>query len=364
MNTPHTTPIRTVVLGFGLSGRVFHAPFIAADPAFELAAVVTTDEQRRADALREYPDVQLLDSAEEVWARADEFDLVVIGTPGATHATLAGAALDAGLHVLTDKPFVPTAEEGRDLIARAEQAGRCLTVFQNRRWDGDFRTVRSLVDTGELGEVRRFESRFEKWQPNPRGSWKTAGTPADGAGVLYDLGSHVIDQALQLFGPVATHDGEFDMHVEIDRRRSQTNSEDDVFLALHHDSGVRSHLWMSSVRPNPGPRFQVVGSEAGYTSWGIDGQEQALKDGVRPGDPGYGTTPSENWGTVSDGERSRQVETLVGDYSDFYRGLAAAIHGTGPLPVNPADSVRVLEIIEQAFARGQVQQTGTAEGRA
>ncbi|MEJ6548853.1 Gfo/Idh/MocA family oxidoreductase [Corynebacterium sp. USCH3] len=351
MTTERVAPIRTVVVGFGLSGRIFHAPFIAADPGFELSAVVTTDEQRRAQARQEYPGIELLGSADEVWSRADEFDLVVIGTPGASHAPLATAALEAGLHVLIDKPFVLTAGEGRDLIARAEQAGRCLTVFQNRRWDGDFRTVRSLVDAGELGEVRRFESRFEKWQPVPRESWKTTGTAADGAGVLYDLGSHVIDQAVQLFGPVASADGEFDMHVEIDRRRGSTESEDDVFLALRHASGVYSHLWMSAVRPAPGPRFQVLGSRAGYTSWGIDGQEQALKDGLRPGDPGFGVTPPERWGVVSAGDESRQVETLRGDYADFYRELGAAVRGERPVPVDPADAVGVLEIIEQAFAK-------------
>lgn len=342
-------PIRTVVLGFGLSGRIFHAPFIHADPAFTLSAVVTTDAQRRADARAEYPDVEILDSADEVWARAGEFDLVVIGTPGASHAPLAAAALDAGLHVLVDKPFVLTAADARDLIARAGRADRRLSVFQNRRWDGDFRTVRSLVEAGDLGEVRRFESRFEKWQPTPRASWKTAGTTADGAGVLYDLGSHLVDQALQLFGPVAWRDGHPDIHVESDRRRPQMNAEDDVFLALRHESGVYSHLWMSAVRPNPGPRFQVVGSRAGYTVWGLDGQEQALKDGLRPGDGGFGEVPRESWGSVNAGEDSRTVETLAGDYAGFYRALGAAVRGEGPVPVDPADAVGTLEIIERAL---------------
>lgn len=356
MSTPISAPIRTAVIGFGLSGRIFHAPFIAADPAFELRAVVTTDGARRAAVREEYPDAELLDSAQDVFARADAFDLVVIGTPGDSHEALASGALDAGLHVLLDKPFVLTAAAGRALIAKARDAGRgegrCLTVFQNRRWDGDFRTVRSLVEAGEFGQVTRFESRFEKFEPTPGESWRYSGRPVDGAGVLFDLGSHVIDQALQLFGPVDLDSAPDSMHVEIDRRRPGTSADDDVFLALHHTSGVRSHLWMSAVRPNPGPRFQVVGSAAGYTSWGLDGQEQALKDGLRPGDAGFGVTPPESWGTVSGEAAPRTVETLDGDYAAFYRQLAAAIRGEGPVPVDPAGSVAVLEVIERALAVG------------
>ncbi|MGP9723940.1 Gfo/Idh/MocA family protein [Corynebacterium sp. AOP40-9SA-29] len=356
MSSTIGTPIRTAVIGFGLSGRIFHAPFIAAAPAFELRAVVTTDGARRAAVREEYPDAELLDSAQDVFARADAFDLVVIATPGDSHEALASEALDAGLHVALDKPFVLTAAAGRALIAKAQDAGRCLTVFHNRRWDGDFRTVRSLIDAGELGEITRFESRFEKFEPTPGDAWRYSGRPVDGAGVLFDLGSHVIDQALQLFGPVDLDSAPDSMHVEIDRRRAGTSADDDVFLALHHTSGVRSHLWMSAVRPNPGPRFQVVGSTAGYTSWGIDGQEQALKDGLRPGDAGFGVTPPESWGTVS-GENSgeaapRTVETLDGDYVAFYRQLAVAIRGEGSVPVDPADAVAVLEIIERALAVG------------
>lgn len=339
------TPIRTVVLGFGLSGRVFHAPHIAADPAYELTAVVTGNPERRAAALEEYPGVRVLDSVDEVWKHTEDVDLVVIGTPSSTHEDLAAKALDAGLHVLVDKPFALTAEGGQALIDKAQDAGRVLGIFQNRRWDGDFLTVSKLIDDGELGEIRRFESRFEKWKPTQDASWKTTSTPEQGGGVIYDLGSHLVDQALQLFGPVR-EDG---VYSETDCRRGITSSEDDAFIALHHVNGVRTQLWMSAVRPAPGPRFQVTGSRAGYTSWGIDGQEQALKDGHRPGDAEVGTTPEERWGTLDDGTGERPVPMLDGDYPAFYSGLAAAIHGTGEVPVDPAGVVEALRIIGKAL---------------
>ena len=180
-------------------------------------------------------------------------------SPSGTHVDLADAALDAGLDVVVDKPFAVTAEEGRALIVKAERLGRRLTVFQNRRWDGDFLTLRELVGAGALGEVRRFESRFEWWQPEPAASWKTEATAREGGGILYDLGTHLIDQAMQLFGPVS------DLYVELARRRPESAADDDVFLALEHASGVTSHLWMSAVAPLFGPRPRAGGGRARRT---------------------------------------------------------------------------------------------------
>jgi predicted dehydrogenase len=283
-----------------------------------------------------------------VWAAADRLDLVVIGSPSGTHAALADAALEAGLDVVVDKPFAVTAEEGRALVAKADRLGRTLTVFQNRRWDGDFRTVRRLVDSGELGEVRRFESRFEWWKPEPPASWKTESSPAEGGGILYDLGTHLIDQAVQLFGPVA------ELSAEIERRRPGAVADDDVFLALRHETGVRSHLWMNAVAPVFGPRFHVLGSRAGYTSWGLDGQEPALIAGALPSDPGFGETPEARWGVLGVDGASHPVPTERGDYGGFYRRLAEALRHGGPVPVDPADAIAVLELIEQAHAATSV----------
>ena len=342
--------IRTAVLGFGLSGRIFHAPFIAADPAFELTAVVTSDPGRRDQALGEYPDVQVLAHVDEVFDRADDFDLIVIGTPSDTHENLAERALDAGLHVVVDKPFAVTSAGGRALIEKARSAGKVLTVFHNRRWDGDFLTLKKLIDNGSLGEVRRFESRFEWWKPRQGtsagggSSWKTTTRRDHGGGIVYDLGTHLIDQAVHLFGPVA------DVYTEIEKRRPQAIAEADVFLALHHESGVRSHLWMNAVAPGPAPRCPVAGSGGGFTSWGLDCQEPQLISGMRPGDPALGVTSKSRWGTRWVGMENETIPTETGDYGEFYRLLAAAIAGDGPVPVDPADAVYGLEVIERAFA--------------
>lgn len=337
-------PIRVAILGFGTSGRIFHAPFLAADADYEVAAIVTRDPGRRRQAEQEHPRARLLETPESVWADAPSYDLVVIGTPSGTHVKLAAAALDAGLDVVVDKPFAVTSAAGSALIERARRAGRVLTVFQNRRWDGDFRTLQALVDGGELGTVHRFESRFEWWKPGQPESWKTTATRDEGGGILYDLGTHLIDQAVQLFGPVD------DVYAEIDTRRAAVGAEDDVFLALRHMSGVHSHLWMNAVAAAPAPRFHVLGSQAGFTSWGLDGQEPALKAGAQPDDAEFGTTPTERWGTLSTGAAARAVPTERGDYGAFYRELTPALRGEGPVPVDPQDAVAVLELIERCFA--------------
>lgn len=338
------SPIRTAVVGFGTSGRVFHAPFLDADPAYSLDVVVTANPERHAEAVERHPQVRVVARPDDVWELAADLDLVVIGSPSGTHVALAATALDAGLDVVVDKPFALTAAEGRALIARAERLGRTLTVFQNRRWDGDFQTLRELVREGRLGEVRRFESRFEWFKPAPPASWKTEATVSEGGGILYDLGTHLIDQAVQLFGPVA------DLYVESAVRRPGAVADDDVFLALDHASGVTSHLWMNALAPVQGPRFHVLGSLAGYTSWGPDGQEPALKAGALPTDLGFGETPEDRWGALGAGDDVTRVPTRRGDYGDFYRVLARSLRDGGPLPVDPHDAVDVLDIIERARA--------------
>lgn len=342
------SPIRTAVIGFGTSGRVFHTPFLEADTSYSLDVVVTSNPERRAEAMALYPGARIVGRPSDLWSLASSLDLVVIGSPSGTHAAFAEAALDAGLDVVVDKPFAVTADEGRALIARADRLGRRLTVFQNRRWDGDFQTVRELVSEGRLGEVHRFESRFEWWKPSPPASWKTEASASEGGGILYDLGTHLIDQAVQLFGPVA------DLHVELATRRPRAIADDDAFLALQHAGGVVSHLWMNAFAPVSGPRFHVLGSRAGYTTWGLDGQEPALKSGALPSDPAFGATPEERWGVLGAGDDLVRVPTERGDYAGFYRALAAALQGGAPLPVDPADAVEVLELIERAHAAASI----------
>ncbi|MCL2553229.1 MAG: Gfo/Idh/MocA family oxidoreductase, partial [Actinomycetia bacterium] len=192
------TPLRVGLVGYGLAGSVFHAPLIAATEGLVLDTVVTSNPERQEQARAGFPDVRLAATAEELLARAGELDLIVIASPNKTHVPLATAALEAGLPVVVDKPVAGTAAEARGLATLAEERGLLLSVFQNRRWDNDFLTLRRLMAEGGLGDVWRFESRFERWRPQLKGGWRESGDPAEIGGLLYDLGSHVVDQALVL----------------------------------------------------------------------------------------------------------------------------------------------------------------------
>lgn len=219
-----------------------------------------------------------------------------------------------------------------------------LAVFHNRRWDGDMLTVQRLLSEGALGEVLRFESRFERWRPERAAdAWRERADPAEAGGILFDLGSHLVDQALVLFGPAD------DVYAEVDRRRPGALVGDDVFIALRHASGVRSHLWMSHLAAQPGPRMRVLGTEAAYVKWGLDPQEEALRAGARPGDTGWGREPRESWGLLGAGEEARPVETEAGAYQCFYEGVAAALREDKPAPVTAEEAIAGLEILEAAL---------------
>ncbi|MBR9989166.1 MAG: oxidoreductase, partial [Gemmatimonadetes bacterium] len=253
-------------------------------------------------------------------------------------------ALEAGLPVVVDKPLAATAAEARATIADAARRGLMLTVFQNRRWDGDYLTVQRLVGDGELGDVLRFESRFERWRPTPKAGWREHGDPAEAGGLLYDLGSHLIDQALHLFGPVSR------VYAEVIRQREGVEVDDDTFVALTHDSGARSHLWMSAVAARPAPRFRVLGTQAAYTKYGLDVQEEALRAGALPNGPDWGREPPDRRGELGAGDEIRRVQTEPGAWPLFYAGVVRTLREGAPPPVDPRDAVAVLEVIEAAFA--------------
>ncbi|SCG53435.1 Gfo/Idh/MocA family protein [Micromonospora halophytica] len=334
--------LRVGLLGYGIAGRVFHAPLIAATPGLRLHAVVTANPDRREQVRREHPDARLVDDADLLWRTPQALDLVVVATPNRQHLPMARAAIAAGLPVVVDKPLAATAAEGRALVDEAHRQGVPLTVFQNRRWDGDFRTARRLVAGGALGRVTRFESRFERWRPAIRPGWRESAAPGEAGGALYDLGAHLVDQAVQLFGPVRT------VYAEVDRRRSGALVDDDAFVALTHTGGVRSHLWMSAVAAQLGPRIRILGDRAAYTTYGLDVQEEALRAGGRPDAPGWGEVPPERYGHLGVDGDLRPVPTDPGRYQDFYAQLVAALRDGGPLPVDPADAVATVELIELA----------------
>ena len=342
-----TTPIRTGIIGFGLAGRVFHAPFIATNPAFRLELISTANPDRAAEAAAQHPGAEIVATPDELLARAGDLDLVILASPAHTHLEQGLAALEAGAAVVIDKPFVPTVSDAKKLIAAAEDADRVLTVFQNRRWDGDFLTVKRLIAEGALGTVHRFESTFERWSGPNRDRWQDTTTIEQGAGITYDLGSHLVDQALQLFGPAVVEQAELQIV------RDGAVSDDDAFISLLHSSGVRSHLTMSRAAAQSGPRFRVLGSESGYTVYGLDGQEPALKLQKWPGSDGYGVTPESEWGLLGiDGSEAglTPVPTEPGDYPAFYAGVAAAIRDGAPAPVAPRDALAVVRILERAHS--------------
>ncbi len=334
--------LRVGLIGFGLAGRVFHGPLLAADPRFEVAEIVTGDPDRQADAQLRHPGAEVVASAEALLARANELDLVVIASPPTTHVRLAKAAIDAGLAVVVDKPLCATAAAAEDLVAHAAAASRPLTVFQNRRWDSDFLTLKREIAAGSLGQVRQLESRFERWKvPGDTSKpWRSEG-PGQAGGVVYDLGSHLIDQAIQLMGPVD------DVHAEITSYGGSAGP-DDGFLSLRHAGGGVSRLWMSSVAGQVGPRFRMLGSDGAFLSWGLDVQEPQLAAGISPSDPAYGWPPEESWPTIGVGDAAASVRPERGAYPAFYAGVADALASGTAMPVDPCDSAEVVRVLEEA----------------
>jgi scyllo-inositol 2-dehydrogenase (NADP+) len=334
--------LRVAIIGYGLAGRVFHAPLIAATRGLSVASVVTSSAERHAQVAREHPEARVLSSADRLWER-DDHDLVVIATPNDMHAPLAMAAIDHGVAVVVDKPLAVTASRAAQLVEYARRAGVLLTVFQNRRWDSDHLTLLRLLAGEHLGTVIRYESRFERWRPAPRpGSWRESLPPSQGGGLLLDLGSHLVDQALTLFGPVT------EVYGEVQARRG-VPADDDVFIALRHAAGTISHLRASAITGAPGPRLRVLGTEAAFVLRELDSQEDRLRAGERPDTAAdWGAEPAAHRGRLVTGEVSVPVLTERGDWPQFYARLATALREGGAPPVDPGDAVSALHVIEHA----------------
>ncbi len=334
--------LRIGIVGYGLAGSVFHAPLIAATPGLSVAAIVTANAARQDEAASRYPGATILSEPEALFARASELDAVVIATPNPTHEALCEAALAAGLHVVIDKPLARSSEGARKLIALAARAERLLTVFHNRRWDGDFLTIRKLIAEGSLGDPVCFESRYERFRPERRDKWHENIPVEDGGGILNDLGTHIIDQALVLFGTPQA------VYAEVACRRSGVTVDDDVFVALRFASGVSAHLWISNIPRLLGPRFRLVGMRGVYEQYGIDPQEDQLRAGHRPGHDQWAKSDPQRWGRLVNDAGDVTCETLPGRYEAFYEGLRDAITRAAPVPVDPADAAKVLHVIEAA----------------
>jgi scyllo-inositol 2-dehydrogenase (NADP+) len=312
-------------------------------PGLSLASVVTSNPERVEQALSAHPGAQTLPSADVLFEAADAHDLVVVAAPNREHVPLGLAAAEAGLHLVVDKPLAPSVADAERLASAARERGVVASVFHNRRWDGDFLTLRRLISDRSLGELLRFESCFERWRPQvDTEKWREGGGPEDAGGVLFDLGPHLIDQALELLGPVRS------VYAEVRSVRPGARVDDDIFLALEHDSGARSHLWATMVAAQFAPRMRALGSEAAYVKWGVDVQEERLRAGASPGDPGFGEEPSEAWGRLGTEEQSEAVETEPGRYVEFYERIERAIRGDGEPPVPLSAGIESLRVIEAA----------------
>jgi scyllo-inositol 2-dehydrogenase (NADP+) len=335
--------LRAAIIGYGVAGRFFHAPLIAATEGLAVASVVTSSPERQAQVSREHPDAQILTSPAELWERVGDHDLVVVATPNDAHAPLATEAIDRGLAVVVDKPLAMTSGEAEALVSRSERASRLLTVFQNRRWDSDQLTLTRLLEEDRLGAVLRYESRFERWRPSANAeSWRDTTPPELGGGQLLDLGSHLVDQSLVRFGPVSH------VYAEVDARRGAAG-DDDAFVALRHARGVISHLRASAITAAPGPRLRVLGTKAAFVVPELDGQEEALRSGIRPDQgPDWGSEPESRWGRLVRGEESTPVPSEHGDWPRFYALLVRALRDGDPPPVDPRDAVTTLQVIEAA----------------
>jgi predicted dehydrogenase len=329
-----SAPVRIGLAGYGLGGRYFHAPLIASAANCEFLGVVTTSPERRGHAAGDYGLPAFDDLAELARAGAEA---VAISTPAATHITLTQQALRLGLAVVCDKPFAPDANQARATVQLAEQLQVPLTVYQNRRWDSDFLTLRELLRQDALGTLTVFESRFERFRPG-------RGPGAAGGGTLLDFGSHLADQALVLAGPVTG------VYAEVHHRADPAGLDDDFFVALAHESGVRSHLWGSYWQGAPGPRIRAAGTTGAYVIQDVDGQEAQLRDGKSPAKAAgqWGTEPPEHWGRLHRGDISEAVPSARGEWDLFYPAFAAAVRGTQPVPVNPWDAVATAAVLDAA----------------
>lgn len=329
------TPVRTGLIGYGNAGATFHAPLITVEPGLALTRIASG---RRDDIAQAFP-AAAIDATPQALIENADVDLVVIATPNETHFPLALAALQAGKHVVVDKPFAVTSAEAEALVDEAQARGLKLSVFHNRRWDGDFLTVADLIQRDVLGSINYFESHFDRFRPAIKHGWREQAKP--GSGVFVDLGAHLIDQALQLFGlpDAVTAD------MAIQREHAEV---DDYFHVLLRYGTRRVVLHASTLASAPGPRFTVHGSLGSVVVHGIDGQEAALKSGIKPGDHAWGSNTPSSSATLTRAGVAEAIDVEAGAYPSFYRGMVNAITHGGEPPVDPRQAREVIRLIEIA----------------
>jgi scyllo-inositol 2-dehydrogenase (NADP+) len=342
--------IEVGLIGFGLAGRAFHAPVIRAVPGLHLAAIL---QRSGNEAAEKYPDVRIVRTLDELLA-VQEIRLIAIATPNETHYPFARQCLEAGRDVVVDKPFTTTLEEAASLVQIAKSAGGLLTVYQNRRYDGDFQAIRQLVEAGTLGRIVRFETSYDRYRPQLKpGAWRETQRP--GSGILFDIAPHLIDHALVLLGlpEAVTAD------VRIERQGAVA---DDAFdIMLHYPKGLRASLRSSILAAAPRPRFVLLGTEGSFVKQSFDPQENNLRRGVTLPETAWGAEPEENWGvlTVPSGDTftRQRIPSAACDYRDFYANVRDAILGSAAPAVTPEYALDVMRMIGLARQSSEQRRT-------
>lgn len=332
--------IRTCVIGFGLAGRIFHAAVVNAVPGLELAGIVQRHGEEAAEA---YPSVTIYRDAQDA-IDDPSIQLIVVATPNQSHFDLGRRALEAGKHVVIDKPFALSSDDAAKLVDLSRTGSRVLSAYHNRRWDGDFLTIKSLLDAGTMGKIISYESHFDRWRPQRKPeAWRENGAP--GGGLAWDLGPHLIDQALMLFGlPEA-------VFADIRTERDGALMDDALDVRLYYPN-LSVLLRATCMALIPGARFAIYGNRGCYIKHGLDPQEEALKRGGRFESPSWGVEPRTSWGTLTIDDCgslvSTPIETRAGDYRGYYANVRDAILGTAPLAVTGEAAWRVIRLLELA----------------
>jgi scyllo-inositol 2-dehydrogenase (NADP+) len=334
-------PVKTGLASFGMSGIVFHAPLTHTNKSFELVKIL---ERSKSESREKYPEAKMARSFNEL-CKDDTIELIIVNTPDNTHYELAKKALEAGKHVVVEKPFTQKYAEGMELAALADKKGLVLSVFHNRRWDGDFLTVRKILAEGLLGRLVEYEAHFDRYRNFIQdGTWKE--DPSTGVGTLYNLGSHLIDQALSLFGKP--------LGVTADVRIQRTGGKiDDSFELWLAYPDIKVTLCGGYLVREPGPRYTLHGTEGSYLKWGIDPQEEDLKQGKLPNASYWGKEERENWGLLHTGTNGTvfrdKYETIPGNYNEFYNDIFDAIRTRRSPKVTAEQAAFVIRVIEAAF---------------
>ena len=334
-----TSMIKVGIVGYGFSATTFHIPFIQSSEQFELSAI----QSSRPSAVQQ--DFSNLDTFTtlEAMLDSDKVDLAIITSTNEHHYPMAKLCLERGIHCVLEKPMVTSSEEATALTELTQTKSAIFSVFQNRRWDGDFRTLQALIEQGDLGDIRYFESRWDRFRPNTTQRWREQ--PGPGAGIWWDLGPHLVDQAMVLFGMPAA------VTARVLKLRENAQVDDYFHVILHYET-LEVVLHGSPFSAGPNTRFQLLGTSGSYVKSGLDPQEDQLKSGMPPNDPAFGLE-QEDSGFLYDGNSKRRVTTEKGNYAEYFARLASAIENNQEPPVTVYEAADVIKIIEQAIVSSE-----------